>query len=264
MTLSRRMYGFLIVVLMCLGLTFVAVSAQEQNSGSGLQISPTRSEVIASPGEQKTISVILKNVTQGDVLAKVSLNDFESDNVSGTPQIIVDNSKRTPYTLNSMLKGLEDVELKKGETKEVKIIVDVPVNSAPGAYFGAVRYAANPKGADDLSDGQRQVSLTASVAHLVFVEVPGDITQQIQVESLDAQRDDKKSSFFLKAPNRASIKIKNKGNGFSRPFGKIIVKNPFGKEVYSYDVNDTDPRRTILPNSSRVFTDDIKNVKTPG
>ncbi len=264
MTLSRRMYGFLIIVLVSLGLTFVVASAQEQNSGSGLQLSPTRSEVTASPGEQKTISIILKNVTQGDVLAKVSLNDFESDNETGNPQIIVDTKKRTPYTLNSMLKGLQDVELKKGETKEIKLLVDVPVNAAPGAYFGAIRYAANPKGAADLADGQRQVALTASVAHLVFVEVPGDITQQIQIESLDIQKDDKKSSFFFKAPNKSSIKIKNKGNGFSRPFGKVTIKGPFGKEVYSYDVNDFDPRRTILPNSSRVFTDNIKNVKTPG
>ncbi|OGL30586.1 hypothetical protein A3F37_01815 [Candidatus Saccharibacteria bacterium RIFCSPHIGHO2_12_FULL_41_12] len=264
MTLSRRVYGFLIIVLTCLGLAFVVASAQEQNSGSGLQISPTRSEVTASPGEQKTISIILKNVTQGDVLAKVSLNDFESDNVSGTPQIIVDTKKRTPYTINSMLKDMRDVELKKGETKEVKLTIDVPSNAAPGAYFGAIRYAANPKGATELPEGQRQVALTASVAHLVFVEVPGDITQQIQIESLDIHKDNKKSSFFFKAPNKSSIKIKNKGNGFSRPFGQVSIKSPFGKEVYSYEVNNFDPRRTILPNSSRVFIDDIKNVKIPG
>lgn len=266
MALSRKMYGFLVAVFVFLGLAVatLGVVAQEQDSGSGLQISPTRSEVTALPGEQKTISLILRNVTQGDVLAKIALNDFESDNTTGNPQIIVDTNKRTPYSISPMLKGMQDVELKKGETKEVKLTIDVPPNTSPGAYYGAIRYAANPKGATELPEGQRQVALTASVAHLVFVEVPGDIKQQIQIESLDIQKDDKKSSFFLRAPNKASIQIKNKGNGFSRPFGKVIMKNPFGKEVYSYDVNDFDPRRTILPNSSRVFEDSIKNVKTPG
>lgn len=241
-----------------------AQNANQQGGGSGLQLSPTRSELTAQPGEQKTFSLILKNVTANDVTARVFLNDFESDGSSGTPQIIVDETKGpTPYSLKNMIKDLKDVDLKAGETKEVKQQIDVPANTAPGAYFGALRYAAVPKG-QQLNDSQRQVALTASVAHLVFVEVPGDINQQIQVEKAEVQRDGKGGSLFFKAPQKAAVTIKNKGNGFSRPFGRVTINNASNKEVSGYDINNTDPKGIVLPNSSRTFTDDIKNIKTPG
>lgn len=241
-----------------------AQNASQQGGGSGLQLSPTRSEINAQPGEQKTFSLILKNVTSSDVTAQPFLNDFESDGNSGTPQIIVDEKRdATPYSLKKMIKDLKSIELKAGETKEVKQVVDVPSNTAPGAYFGALRFAAIPSG-QTLNDAQRQVALTASVAHLVFVEVPGDINEQIQVEKAEAQRDGKGGSFFFNAPQKAAVTVKNKGNGFSRPFGRVTVTNSSGKEVYGYEVNNTDPKGIVLPNSARTFTDDVKNIKTPG
>lgn len=265
--MSFRKPALLLVAVFAFSLSIIlpVVTAQQPNEqgGSGLQISPTRSEVSAQPGEQKTFSLILKNITNTELTAQAFLNDFESDNNSGTPQIIVDRKERTPYSLFNMLKDFQNIELKAGETKEVKLTVNVPGDAAPGAYFGALRYAAVPKG-QTLNDDQRQVALTASVAHLVFVEVPGEINEQIQIEKLKAQRNGKAGSFFFSAPNQASVGVKNKGNGFSRPFGRVTVTSPFGKEVHAYDVNNTDPKGIVLPNSTRVFTDEVKNVKTPG
>ncbi len=259
--------------LLAIALTFVfslaialpIVKAQDssQSQGSGLQLSPTRSDISGQPGDKKDFSIVLKNITQNEVTAQVFLNDFESDNITGTPKIIVDNRARTPYSLVNMLKGYSDIELKAGETKELKLSVEIPGDAAPGAYFGALRYAAVPKGQTQ-TDAQRQVALTASVAHLVFVEVPGNINEQIQVESLKAEQNGKTGTFFFKTPNRINLGVKNLGNGFSRPFGKVNVTGPFGKATYSYDVNNTDPRGIILPNSSRTFSDDSKNVKWPG
>lgn len=259
--------------LLAIALTFVfsvgiaipLVKAQDTNStaGSGLQLSPTKTDLTGQPGEEKQFSVILKNITQNEVTAQVFLNDFESDDVSGAPQIIVDNRERTPYSLVNMLKNINDVDLQAGETKEIKLTVDIPADAAPGAYFGALRYAAVPKGQTQ-SPEERQVALTASVAHLVFVEVPGDINEQIQIQSLKAQKNDKAGTFFFSIPDKIALGIENKGNGFSRPFGKVNVSGPFGKEIYSYDVNNTDPRGIILPNSARTFTDDLQNIKWPG
>lgn len=259
--------------LLAIALTFVfslslaipLVNAQDtsQAQGSGLQLSPTKTDLSGQPGEQKTFSIILKNITQNEVTAQVFLNDFESDNNTGNPQIIVDNRARTPYSLANMLKNFNDVDLKAGETKEIKLTVDIPSDAAPGAYFGALRYAAVPKGQAQ-TESEKQVALTASVAHLIFVEVPGNINEQIQVNSLKAEQNSKTGTFFFKTPNKVALGVKNLGNGFSRPFGKVNVNGPFGKEVYTYDVNNTDPRGIILPNSSRTFTDDLKNVKLPG
>lgn len=241
------------------------VTAQQpgDNSGSGLQLSPTRTDLSGQPGETKTFSVIVRNITQTDVTAQVFLNDFQSDNSSGTPQIIVDDNQRTPYSLANMLKDFTDVDLKAGETKEIKLTVQIPTNASPGAYFGALRYAAIPKGRVQ-TEAERQVALTASVAHLVFVEVPGDINEQIQIESLRAQREGKGGSFFLQSPDQVALGVKNLGNGFSRPFGTVTVTGPFGRQVSSYEINNTDPRGIILPQSTRVFTDGVGGIKWPG
>jgi hypothetical protein len=253
--------GSILILFLALCVPF-AVAQDDQSGGSGLLLSPTRTEISAQPGEKQTITISIRNITSTTLEAQAFINDFESDNVSGTPQIIVDESQRTPYTISKMISGLSNVTLKPNELKEIKLDLDVPGNAAPGAYFGAIRYAAVPKGSASSQD--RQVSLTASVAHLVFVEVPGDINQQIQLESLKAQRDGKSSWLFLKAPNQSALGVKNLGNGFSRPFGDVIVKNMFGKETYKYSVNDVNPKGIILPQSARTFVDKVENVKIPG
>lgn len=252
--------GAILLVILAL-IPFVSAQNEDQSGGSGLLVSPTRTEISAQPGEQKSFTVTIRNITTNSLTAQAFINDFESDNVSGTPQIITDESQRTPYTIANMLSGLKDLQLKPDEIKEVNLTIDVPANAAPGAYFGAVRYAAVPEGTNT---SDRQVSLTASVAHLVFVEVPGDITEQIQLESLKAQRNNEQGSFFVSKPDSMALGVKNLGNGFSRPFGNVTVKNIFGGEVHRYDVNNTDPKGIVLPQSSRTFVDPLSGVNLPG
>lgn len=254
-----------IIAVALLLIVLVAGPAKAQQEGaSGLQIVPPRSEIETTPGEIKDFTVLVKNVTSGSITVKAVLNDFEADNISGTPRIIVDVTKRTPYTLEKMLKGLEDFELGPGESKEVKLIVDPPTSSPPGAYFGAVRFSAIPINQANNDEGQRQVSLTASVAHLVLVQLSGDITEKIQVESVRAYRGEKASSFFITKPDRMGVAIKNLGNGFAKPFGKVNISNMFGSPVYPYEMNVTNPRGVVLPDSSRTFFDELKNISTPG
>lgn len=260
MALTRKISIFLGVAFLFAVLAFTVSTSRAQEGGNGLQISPTRNEVSVNPGEQKTITLSLKNITNGPLSAQAVLNDFESDNVSGTPKMLVDPNNRTPYSLNSMLSGLTDVELQPGETKEVKLTINVPGNAAPGGYFGAVRYSVVPKG----TDAERQIALNTSIAHLVFVDVPGDVVQQIRVNSLKMQNDDKARTIFFTAPNKSTLSVQNLGNGFARPFGTVTVNNTFGKQVASYEVNNNEPRGIVLPNSSRAFTNDISGVKLPG
>ena len=102
------------------------------------------------------------------------------------------------------------------------------------------------------------------MASLVLIEVPGDITEQIQVNSVKALKDKKPGSFFTSVPNKISIAVKNNGNSFSKPFGTVSVTDMSGKQVHSYELNNSTPRGNILPKSSRTFTDELKGVKKPG
>ncbi len=250
-----------------LGISSTAlVSAQQPNTGSGLNLSPTRTELKINPGGKDKITITLRNVSGVDIVAKVEVNDFTSDNITGEPKIDTDTSKQTAQSIRSFLVGVSDVDLKKDEKKDVTINIEVPLKAVAGAYYGVIRYSAVP-----VVEGQQkpgQVALTASVGSLVLLEVPGNVTDQIQVKSVkvySGSKDHQKtSSFFLNTPNQVGITIKNSGNGFSKPFGKVIISDMSGKQVFSYEINNTDPKANILPDSERVFKDDIKNIKWPG
>lgn len=237
------------------------VAAQEPEGGSGLQISPIRHRLTMLPGESKTISIIVKNVTQGKLVAKVGLNDFESDGESGEPKILIDPKERTPNSLEKFISGFADIELKSNESKEAKLTLTAPDKTPAGAYYGAVRFTAIPEGAND---DDRKVTLNASVASLVLVEVSGDITESIQLLSVKATKGKNAGSFFFTAPDQGAVSVKNTGNGFSQPFGRVSVTGMNNKEVFSYELNNKDPRGNILPDSTRVFRDEIKNIKNPG
>lgn len=247
----------------------LAVAQQPvRTGGNGLQISPTRSELNISPGDNKTFTITLKNITDGELEAQVSINDFESDGVTGNPQIIVDENTRTPTSIYNFVSNLNNISLKPGQSKRATINVNVPEDAAPGAYYGVIRYAAIPKGGI-LNDSERQLALNASIAHLVLIEVSGEITEQIQVEDLkfgrSAENNEIRSgSFFFTPPDKSLLTINNLGNGFSRPFGSITINRMFGGEVYSSEVNNVEPKGIVLPKSTRVFIDEVAGISLPG
>jgi hypothetical protein len=253
--------GFLLVFG---GLFGVAKAQQQQPGGSGLQITPTRTELSVPPGEVKGFSIIVKNVTKGVVSVKTFLNDFDADGETGEPKLVVDeNVPQSASSLKPFLKGMTDFNLNGGQSKEVKLSIDVPNDTGAGGYYGAVRFVALPPGQDEASD-ERQVALNASVASLVLVEVEGNIIEQVQIDKIEVRRDNEPSSFFTAPPNRLAVDIRNKGNSFAKPFGRVQINGMNGKEVYSYELNGKDPRGNVLPQNSRVFVDDIKGIKSPG
>ena len=245
-----------LLIVFALFSTISRVNAQE-TSGSGLRISPTRSVLSLVPGDSNTITQSVKNVTQNPITVQPVLNDFESDGVTGEPKLIGDTNKVSAYSLREFLTLPEDFDLAPDEEKEVTISVAVPESSSPGAYFGSVLYRASPQGAS----GDGQVALIASVGSLILLEVPGDIYEKIQINSISAYLNKSSGSLFTKKPDQVGVEIKNLGNSFSQPFGKVTVKDWRGKEIFIYEINDTDPRGNILPDSTRLFLNDLFNVE---
>lgn len=232
------------------------------SGGSGIQIIPTRTEISISPGEIRDVTLTLKNVTRSVIVAKGFIHDFEPDNVTGEPQIIVDPNTKSAFSLKDYIRGLEDYELQPNETKDVVVQFSIPPDAAPGGYYGAIRYAAVPKEQIE-SEGDRTVALTASVASLVLIEVPGDVTESIRIDKVAVEIGGQERSFFLKGPDKAAVQISNTGNSFVKPFGIVTVKRG-NKEIYSYQLNNIGQRGNVLPKSSRIFKDDIKNVSSFG
>lgn len=256
-----------------LGLPFVilfsslgAHAATTPGSASGLSISPLRQELTIKPGQADKIDVTLKNITGGPITAVASTQDFESDNATGNPRIITDPKVHSPASIRNFLVGLGNVELATGEQKSFSIPVQIPSNATPGAYYGLIEYQAVPSQAGSTS-GNNRVALSAAVSQLVFITVPGNITERMQFNAIHIYKDKqgtKEGVFFTSVPQAAGIELRNLGNGFEKPFGTVTLQSSTGKTIYSYELNGNITRGIVLPNSSRVFVNALKNIKGPG
>jgi len=263
MSTWRRFISLVSVLAIMFMISAPALQAQDSQGGSGLIISPTRSELEILSGGTSIIRLSLKNVSGTDITAKAEVNDFESNNATGEPRILT-GPPTSGVSIRPFLGGVNDIELAKDEKKDFEISVAVAENAAAGAYYGVLRYSAIPKNKTETNQDGSQVALTASVGLLILLTVPGDIQEQIQINSIKVLRDTSGGTFFFNSPNKVNIDIKNNGNGFSKPFGQVYVTNSRGASVFSYELNDTDPKSNILPKSSRTFTNAIENIKSPG
>jgi hypothetical protein len=236
-------------------------SAQANAPGSGLSISPLHNQLSLDPGQSTVVKLNLKNITNNALLAKAYINDFTADNDTGNPVIVTDPNKTLPTSIKKFVKT-NDVQLAVGEKKEISVPIQIPSEASPGAYYGIIRYRAIPAGSQAPGDGQ--VSLSASVGTIMLIQVKGNLKERAQLSSLKVYHDGNSGTFFLQKPNKVSVGISNLGNSFVQPFGKVVITDMSGKQVYSYEVNNTNPRSNVLPGSVRNFKDSIKGISKPG
>jgi hypothetical protein len=264
---TKRIFLGLVLLFSALLLASFKIGfAQDQGgSASGLQISPTRTELNIKRGSTQNVAITLKNVTGGEIIAKPEIDDFISDNDTGTPKIITDQSQKSPYTIKDFISTIPDIPMKSGESKKLNIPVNVPADQPPGAYFGVIRFIAQPASNGNDNNGGKQVTLTASLGHIVLVNVPGNVKEQLQLVSFEAEKGGKTGSIFSSAPDSLALGLKNTGNSFAKPFGTVTIKDFKGNKVYQYEVNNTDPRGNVLPDSTRIFHDAVKHIgSAPG
>ena len=149
-----------------------------------------------------------------------------------------------------------------GQTKEIKVTITVPKTAAGGGYFGAVRFASAGG-----NDPTKNVTLAASVGSLVLVKVPGDVVESVKLESIDVRSGKDAAngnSVFTSNKNLYAVaRFKNTGNVHEQPFGKIIVKKG-SKLLQTTEINNTDPKGNVLPDSVRRFSIKLDKIGTFG
>lgn len=235
--------------------------------GGGFQVSPTKSELIVEAGNSDSFNVAITNVTAAPLTAKPETFDFMPKD-DGSPQILAgDNAEKSTASIKGFLGGLDSFKLAPGEKSTVKVSVNIPKGQAAGSYYGVILFNALPEGQEQNTDDSAggKVSLSASVGHIVLIQVPGDITDKMELVSAVAGRKDKDNkvttgSIFSNVPTQVKLTVRNTGNSILRPFGSVSVEKS-GKVVGSYQINAIDPKATVLPNSNRIFTEELKDLK---
>lgn len=234
-----------------------AIAQQPPQSGNGFRISPVRTEYVIDKGKSDTLVMTIENPADVPTKADIIVNDFvASEQEDGEPRLILNENESAPKnSFKSLVGDLADIELGPGEKKDVSIRISVPENANAGGYYGAVRVVPISNGIGDAN-----VGLTASVGTIVLVRVPGNLKERLDLLEFTAAQDGKAKSFFTNGNVSSLIRLKNEGDIHVKPFGKVQVKNMFGKVVHEFELNideRTKERDNILPASTRRFNNDF-------
>lgn len=216
------------------------------NAANTLKVSPVRTDVEIPAGTTKSVEVIVTNLTSSPITVRPIENDFVAGDERGTPSLILDENQYAPtHSLKRFMTPLTNVTVPANEAKVVNVVITVPKEAQAGGYFGALRFA--PVSPDEGG----QVNLSASVASLILMTVPGPAVEQLNLTEFKILQDSKSGSFFNTPKDiLATVRFENKGNIQLAPFGKVTVQQG-DKVVYDVDFNQDTPRQVVLPDSAR-------------
>ncbi len=248
---------FLAVILA--ELLFAPAMQAADNSGQGLELSPPVIELQADPGQVVKGSLKLRNITKADLIAKPRIDDFGAKGEDGQPQILLDETEATRYSLKYWVTTIQSLRLAPGKIEDIGFTITVPKNAEPGGHFGVIRFTAQPPDLEGTG-----VALSASIGALVLLRVSGPITEQASL--LDFQSGSKSrqgtflpSTFFEYGPITFNERIRNSGSVHVKPTGTIDIYNLFNRKVDSIAVNSA-AGGNILPDSVRRFDQEWKKT----
>ncbi len=237
------------------------------SSGNGMRVSPVRTDLVMQPGDSKTISVYVQNVTNGTENLRVIANDFvASEDESGAPALLLNGEANDRHGLKKYISAPGTLTIEAGKQKEVRVTISIPKGLPGGGYYGAIRFAP----ASTSSTENANVSLSGSVGSLILVRVPGDVTEKMSLVSFDARsknsktQEDSARTVFTSGKNVwATVRLRNEGNIQEQPFGKILFKKG-NTTLGTYELNAGDQPANVLPDSIRKFSIQLKDVGSFG
>lgn len=211
---------------------------------NALAISP-RKDYNLKAGESVDDTLTVTNRNNEEPLnLKLTVVDFQADNETGSPQLMRSLTERTAWSLKEFIDMPQQVTVNPGETVRIPITVRVPDGTGAGSYYSAIEYAATGANSD------QQVNISASGVSLVFVKVPGQTKQQLDLVQFGAFDPDQsgvngsfKGLWFGERPKVLAYRLENKGNVAEQPSGSIVIKNFSGETVY--EIENANPKSQL-------------------
>lgn len=262
MLVKRRILGgFRLVLSLAIGAVLfaglqISGDVNAQSTANTLKVTPIRSDIQINPGERQVVRVTVSNITNDDILVKAIANDFvASPQEDGSPALILDENEFAPtHSLKRYMTPVEDFAIPANEGRTIDVLITVPADAQAGGYFGAIRFAPTSP------DGGGQVNLSASVASLILLTVPGPAVEKLNLSNFEIRQGEKAGTDFRTSNDlKAFIRLENMGNVQLGPFGKISVKQG-DNVVYESDFNIENPKDLVLPDSARRWEVPLKEI----
>jgi hypothetical protein len=226
---------------------FAQASPNSAAAGQALEIGPPLINLRGDPGQTLKATLSLRDVSSNKLVVSNEINDFTANDVDGTPKLLLNQTESNPYSIISWITALPQFTLTPKQIQQLNVTVKVPQNAAPGGYYGVIRFTGLPPGVNGTGLG-----LSASIGALVFVRVNGDAKESVAVSDFSTIGGNGKPNWMFESqPVNFATTLKNGGNLFEGPTGKIVVTDMFGKDIGGILINSD--QKNILPGTTRKF-----------
>jgi len=241
--LKKLLFSIFLIILTGLSIVGITHKADELNkpqSVISLGLNPSIIELVLEKTGGTESQVQISNLTNLPIPIKLSKQSF-------TPkekiEINTEDIKR--FDASSWIEiddDYTDFILQPKEFKDIKFKISPPDNAAPGGHYATLIFEPLiPQGL--ISD--KSVFIYSRVAALVFMQVRGDIKEELKIQSFNTEAINNQSNITF------DLTLANSGNTHLRPKYQIKVTNFFNGNVED-EVNIADG--IVLPNTSRTFS----------
>ena len=239
-----------------------ALAASQPAATNGYRLSPVRTDLTIAPGSSETVTVYIQNASSAVENLQVIINDFQAPtNETGYPSLLLNGATAPSHSLKQFVSvPTPTFTLQPSQQKAVSVAVNVPKGTASGGYYGAIRFA--PLG----TGGNKNVNLSASIASLVLITVPGNLDEQLSIAGFGVTQGSSTQthSFFFTNKNlQAQVRFQNSGNVQEQPLGNVILKRG-STTLGTYVVNNASSPGNVLPDSIRRFSVTLTKVSWYG
>lgn len=246
----------LILCLLGVGTNIAMAQSSSDNNGHGqaLEIAPPLITLSVDPGQIVTTKINIRNISGGNLIVSGQINDFVAAGEDGTPKLLTEETKLTnnPYSIVSWVSPMPELNLATNQMKALPVTIIVPKDASPGGHYGVVRFTGTPPDLEGTG-----MSLSASLGSLIMLRVSGDVKEEMSLTDFYVSQNGNKGWFFETAPLVINQKITNSGNVHEQPMGTVTIADMFGNKLATLGVNKVTPPGNVLPDSTRLFTENL-------
>ncbi|GIW62863.1 MAG: hypothetical protein KatS3mg090_0689 [Patescibacteria group bacterium] len=236
-----------IVFILCLINYFLFTKnafAQKTDSNIySIGITPSLINVdISQKEEQKTIDLVLINYAGYSQEIKISVMDFKQKDANGGLAFLNDSQGSYSYSLASFMRPeVDTVILGPLERKTIKVYIFNRPDLSPGGHYAVVT-------ADLVNKLENKTRINPVVSSLILLRKFGGEKYNLSLKKVSFPN----GFIAFSYPKEISLLFQNTGNIHMFPYGRLDIKDIFGRKLYKGIVN---------PQSSAVFPESIRYIK---
>jgi hypothetical protein len=241
------------VCAVVLNVAHASVAYAQEEGAFTLTVTPPLFQLGLTPGEvwSSNIQVVNPNPYDITVLAEPVLFRQIGGQESGRPEFYLPGENGEEPASNTLADWItvptQAVSIQREQTYTLPIVINVPENAPPGGHYAAILIGNRPPEAP-VEGGT--VSVTSSIAALVFLRVAGEVTELGRIREFSTEQ-----TIYEEALARFSLRFENQGNVHLQPQGDITIYNMFGKKRGFIPINQgNNGYGNVLPNTIREFT----------